>query len=67
MRLKGYAAVNGVLKEQTTVDLTLVEVGSLVARVDNVGCASRLLQDTELELAAACEVDSRRAGNASEL
>lgn len=67
VRSQGYAAGSRVLQEQTPVNLALVKLGFLVASIDNIRSARRLLQHTELELATACKVDSRRARNAREL
>jgi len=45
-----------VLQKQTPVHLALVHVGALEPAVDPIAGARRLLEDAELELAAACEV-----------
>jgi hypothetical protein len=51
-------AVDRVLKEQTTIDLALVEVGLLETSVGNIRSTSGLLEYAHLVLAAALKVDS---------
>lgn len=60
-------AISAVLEEETAVDLALVGVGALVSAVHDVRAASGLLQDTDLELTAAGEVDGLVGGYGLEL
>lgn len=57
-QLFGDAAVRRVLKEDTTVDLALIQVRRLVTSVGNIGCSSGLLEYAELELATSDKIDS---------
>ncbi len=59
--------VNGVLKEETTVDLTLVKGALLESSIGNIGSTSGLLEYAELVLAATSEVDIQRTSYLSEL
>jgi hypothetical protein len=45
-----------ILKEHTTIDLSLVKVLALIAVVNHIGRSSGLLEYAELELAATSEV-----------
>ena len=67
MRLERNAAAAGVLKEETTVDLTLVKVGLLETSVGNVVSTSGLLEDAHLELAETSKVDGQRTSDLPEL
>jgi hypothetical protein len=66
-RSKRDTAVGGVLDEQPTVDLALVQVRLLVSSIDDVRSASGLLQHTDLELATARKVDACGSRNTGEL
>lgn len=66
-RLERDTAVRRVLHEESSVDLTLIQLRRLVSRVDNVRSAGRLFEDTDLELTAARKVDAGRTRYTREL
>lgn len=55
--LQTHTAVCTVFDEETAVDLALVQVGALVAVVDDISGSSGLLQYAELELPTTNKVD----------
>jgi hypothetical protein len=56
-RLERDTPVGRILKEDTSVDLALVQIGRLVTGVGDIGSSSRLLEYAELELATSSDVD----------
>lgn len=52
-----------VLKEDATVDLTLVEVLLLVSAIDDIRAARRFFQHADLELASTSKVGGLRTSN----
>jgi hypothetical protein len=58
-RLERDTAVARVLEEQTTIDLALVKVLLLEPSVGDIRSTSRLLEYTELVLAATSKVDGK--------
>lgn len=59
-------SVSAVLEEQAAVDQALVEIARLVARVDDVVGARRLLEQAHLELAISAVVVGDGVGDALE-